>query len=471
MKKNFGLFIILCLSFAASGQVKFVIESLPETTPADDSIYLTGTFNDWNTTDPKCLLQKQPNGQLSVELSFDEPVVEYKFTRGSWLKVETGAQNQYVPNRTLINHRQTETIPIHIQNWQDLGGARSFEYLSFYYFSVAFLSLSIFIFSFRIFKKDIKRRQTFSITHGVYIFVYLGAVAYYVVNPIWQTYLLILGQSLIFAWGANIQLLISAIEKKSFGRFSWSSYTPFIFATVIAILRLVNIDFLAFLAIPALGFILWGQLLMIGVGAMMAIFTLVQIIGGLKWDEANRPHFISQIILASHIICLCFVFVSLGCGALEFQDYRLLEFKWFLVLFSIPVWVLVIGLWQDSQLFKEKSHVFVIENANELLSNLRELMESQKVYQDAKLNINRLAELLGTKTHILSKLLNEHYEQNFRDFVNSYRVKEFINQAQTGKLQKLTFLGLAHEVGFNSKSTFNLAFKKITNKSPRDYFK
>lgn len=471
MKNYYGLLIVLCLSYTASGQVKFVIESLPETTPADDSIYLTGTFNDWNTTDPKCLLQKQPNGQLSVEMTFDEPVVEYKFTRGNWLKVETGSQNQYIPNRILINHHQTETIPIIIQNWQDLGGARSFEYLSFYYFAIAFLSLSIFIFSFRIFKKDFKRKQMFSIIHGSYFLVYLGAVAYYVVNPIWQTYLLILSQSLIFAWGANIQLVISVIEKRDVGHFSWSCYAPVTFATIIAVLRLINVDFLAFLAIPAFGHIPWGQLLMIGVGAMMALYFLAQIIGGLKWNEANRPHFISQIILASHIICLCFVFVSLGAGALGFQDYRLLEFKWFLVLFSIPVWVLVIGLWHDSQLFKEKSHVYVIENANELLSNLRELMESQKAYQDAELNMNRLAELLGTKTHILSKLLNEHYEQNFRDFVNSYRVKEFINQAQTGKLQKLTFLGLAHEVGFNSKSTFNLAFKKITNKSPREYFK
>ncbi len=463
--------IILCLSYTASGQVKFIIESLPETTPADDSIYLTGTFNDWNTTDPKCLLQKQPNGQLSVEITFDEPVVEYKFTRGSWLKVETGTQNQYIPNRTLINHHQTKTIPIHIQNWQDLGGARNFEYLSFFYFAVAFLSLSIFIFSFRIFKKDFKRKQIFSIIHGAYFFVYLGAVAYYVVNPIWQTYLLILGQSLIFAWGANIQLLISAIEKKDVGHFSWSCYGPVSFATIVAILRLINVDFLAFLAIPAVGFIAWGELLMIGLGAIMALYILVQIIGGLKWNEINRPHSISQIILTCHIICLCFVFVSLGAGALGTQDYRLLEFKWFLVLFSIPIWVLVIGLLHDFQLFKEKNHVYVIENANELLSNLRELMESKKVYQDAELNINRLAELLDTKTHILSRLLNEHYEQNFRDFVNSYRVKEFIGQAQTGKLQKLTFLGLAHEVGFNSKSTFNLAFKKITNKSPREYFK
>jgi AraC-like DNA-binding protein len=79
--------------------------------------------------------------------------------------------------------------------------------------------------------------------------------------------------------------------------------------------------------------------------------------------------------------------------------------------------------------------------------------------------------MLGTKSHILSKVINECFEKNFRDFVNKYRVEEFIALANTVEYKRYTFLALAQEVGFNSKSTFNLAFKKLTNQNPRDYFK
>ncbi len=92
-------------------------------------------------------------------------------------------------------------------------------------------------------------------------------------------------------------------------------------------------------------------------------------------------------------------------------------------------------------------------------------MEIEKVYRDAELSINNLSEMLDTKSHILSKVLNTHHHKSFRDFVNSYRIKEFIYLAENGELEKYTFLGLAYEVGFNSKSTFNLAFKKIHKKA------
>jgi AraC-like DNA-binding protein len=71
----------------------------------------------------------------------------------------------------------------------------------------------------------------------------------------------------------------------------------------------------------------------------------------------------------------------------------------------------------------------------------------------------------------MSKIINECYQQNFRDFVNRYRVEEFIELARQDTNKKYTFLALANEVGFNSKSTFNVAFKKVFQQSPRDFFK
>ncbi|SMD35218.1 AraC-type DNA-binding protein [Reichenbachiella faecimaris] len=471
MKNYYGLLIILCLSYPSFGQIKFVIESLPETTPAQDSIFITGTFNNWNTTDPKYLLRKQPNGQLAVVLNFTESVIEYKFTRGGWLKVETGDQNEYIPNRTLVKNRASRTILIRIQNWQDLGGARSFEYLTFYYFAIAFLSFILLILSLRIFKSDQKKQRIFAVMHGILGLLYLGAVAYYVVNPIWQTYLHILGQALIFAWGSTLYLFINYIGKKENARISWKYFLPIVLASLIAVLRLMNIELMAFFSIPLVGLLTWGKLLMVGTGGMMTCWFLAKLFREIDWNVKGRLPSFFRIMILVNGICLAFVFVNLYIDGQGMVTEDPGEYKWFFVLLSFVIWTEVVVLWRDPQFFKERPQVLHIDKADELLLKLRELMEKEKVYHEAELNVHRLAELMDTKPHILSKLLNEHFEQNFRDYVNGYRVDEFIDLANTGKLEKLTYLGLAHEVGFNSKSTFNLAFKKITQKSPREYFK
>ena len=60
---------------------------------------------------------------------------------------------------------------------------------------------------------------------------------------------------------------------------------------------------------------------------------------------------------------------------------------------------------------------------------------------------------------------------NFNEFINNYRVKEFQNRLANNEHASHTLLALALEVGFNSKTAFNRAFKKITGQTPREYVK
>jgi AraC-like DNA-binding protein len=53
--------------------------------------------------------------------------------------------------------------------------------------------------------------------------------------------------------------------------------------------------------------------------------------------------------------------------------------------------------------------------------------------------------------------------------VNDYRIEEFKNQIQLADNQHLTMLAVAFDCGFNSKTTFNRAFKKTTGKSPKEW--
>ncbi len=53
--------------------------------------------------------------------------------------------------------------------------------------------------------------------------------------------------------------------------------------------------------------------------------------------------------------------------------------------------------------------------------------------------------------------------------MNEYRVNEFIERIQLPENKHLTLLGIAFDAGFNSKATFNRAFKKFTGKSPKEF--
>nr|WP_231403018.1 AraC family transcriptional regulator [Hymenobacter guriensis] len=97
-------------------------------------------------------------------------------------------------------------------------------------------------------------------------------------------------------------------------------------------------------------------------------------------------------------------------------------------------------------------------------------MRHHKPYLNPSLTIHELAGGLQLPPHVLSKVINEGFGQNFFDFVNAYRVEEFKQLMTTPRAQQYTLLALALEVGFNSKSAFNRAFKKQTDQTPREYF-
>jgi len=60
---------------------------------------------------------------------------------------------------------------------------------------------------------------------------------------------------------------------------------------------------------------------------------------------------------------------------------------------------------------------------------------------------------------------------NFNDFVNHYRIEAVKKKLEAGEQRNMTLIGIALECGFNSKTTFNRAFKKSTSMSPKDYLK
>ena len=110
------------------------------------------------------------------------------------------------------------------------------------------------------------------------------------------------------------------------------------------------------------------------------------------------------------------------------------------------------------------------EDLNALKVKLEQMMVAKKPYLNSKLMKAELAQMLGVSNPDLARLLNERIGMNFFDFVNYYRIKEFIALAETHKAKELTFFGLAQEAGFNSKTTFNKSFKNLMGTAPSEYF-
>jgi AraC-like DNA-binding protein len=129
---------------------------------------------------------------------------------------------------------------------------------------------------------------------------------------------------------------------------------------------------------------------------------------------------------------------------------------------------LVIATPEETQKKYEKSGLKQ-DKANQLLHQLDDLMNSEKLYLEPELNLQQLADRLGVSIHHVSQVLNQYKRQSFFDYVNQLRVEEFKLQLMNPDKQHLSLLGLAFECGFNSKAAFNIAFKKQTGLTPSAY--
>ncbi len=122
---------------------------------------------------------------------------------------------------------------------------------------------------------------------------------------------------------------------------------------------------------------------------------------------------------------------------------------------------------------EEAQYELVEQQTNTELENWKQkitsLMQNEKLYEDAELTLSQFAKKLSTNTSVLSKIINTGFQMNFNDFVNQYRISSMMEKLKAGEQKNQTLLGIAFDCGFNSKATFNRAFKKQTGLSPKEW--
>ncbi len=98
-------------------------------------------------------------------------------------------------------------------------------------------------------------------------------------------------------------------------------------------------------------------------------------------------------------------------------------------------------------------------------------MTEEKWFQNPSVSLRELAEKVNISSNKLSWLLNERIGQNFNEYINNLRLKNFKKNALNPANSHLTLIALAYESGFNSKSVFNAFFKKVEGKTPKAWVK
>lgn len=111
------------------------------------------------------------------------------------------------------------------------------------------------------------------------------------------------------------------------------------------------------------------------------------------------------------------------------------------------------------------------EKALEISKKLNDLCINEKVYLDTHMNLKMISTLIHEAPHQVTETLNRLIGQSFSEYLNNFRVEEFKRLLTQKKYQNYSILALAFEVGFNSKATFNAAFKKFTKQTPSQYRK
>lgn len=187
-----------------------------------------------------------------------------------------------------------------------------------------------------------------------------------------------------------------------------------------------------------------------------------------------------------------FYFIALLKNIFKFTEYRNIS-EWLrtgLFLFELIIifWYLYKALNNpslfriiDSKLKLVENIIFEEENSKQSAVNekeydgellkLKKYMIEERPFLNPSLTIQDISNEIEIPVRDLSVLINHKLKQHFYDFVNTYRIENAMDILKDATKSKVTILEILYEVGFNSKSSFNTAFKKHTGKTPTSYRK
>lgn len=194
--------------------------------------------------------------------------------------------------------------------------------------------------------------------------------------------------------------------------------------------------------------------------------------------DKNYKFYINIVILFSFLIYVIYLVFLLNNNTSTFFKYLSICLSLCLCVFACK-YVFYMNSYTDGKknIKEDKSSIIKKSKQSQLKekdlerywTQLIKIMEEEKLFLTNTLSSTDIALKLNIPRQYLSQILRDCGSCNFYDFVNSYRIREFKRLLLLGEHKKYTLLSLSYSIGFNSKTTFNTAFKKDTGVSPSQY--
>lgn len=236
----------------------------------------------------------------------------------------------------------------------------------------------------------------------------------------------------------------------------------------------------------------FNELLMKIIGAMMYTQLLIYLILTIRLiirykklvrenyseDSKVNSSWLSQIVVVFLIIVLLAVIenvIESNFSSETYENTLLIIFFGYLVFINwiifkaLKVPQLFQGIDKDVELAKEMDQGTLTEADKQILDKLNEYMLNEKPYLNSTLTLRQLAKNIELSSRELSILINNHLNQNFFDYVNTFRIENTKQKLIDLAYKDHTVLELMYDSGFNSKSSFNTAFRKVTGLAPTAY--
>jgi AraC-like DNA-binding protein len=141
-----------------------------------------------------------------------------------------------------------------------------------------------------------------------------------------------------------------------------------------------------------------------------------------------------------------------------------------LLLYSLSFKIMRDSIFFQKKQFKKYSKSVLNEKQKEqILNKIKQVMEEKKYYLDSSASLPGLAKIMNQSSNHVSQVINECLNLTFFDLLAEYRIEEAKKIMHNLARQSDTIEGIAYDVGYNSKSTFNKAFKKITGITPSEF--
>jgi AraC-like DNA-binding protein len=191
-------------------------------------------------------------------------------------------------------------------------------------------------------------------------------------------------------------------------------------------------------------------------------------------DEILRS--LRNMVLHITAVILIFIIVKL-CFKADIGDYYIgLYVSIFLFITSLRVmndstYFDNAASFMDISISKYTKSSLTESGKMKILDNIILELETRKYFLDNLASLSELARKIGESSHHVSQVMNEKLNKSFFELLASYRIDEAKKILSADNKNKITVEEISEMVGYNSKTAFNNAFKKLSGKTPSEYRK